>query len=192
MPFPKSSEIVSSVEIRTKRTCIPMTSCHQSYQSQKLQSASELWKLLYYISRTSYSRISCKCIQKKQFVSQLFKLVSVSLFLVTRTAHSWYTVENCFDSRGQLLGCLTIEKDHQDGLNQQLHRKPVVPLGMMNKGTKEATEKVLLYRKSAPTVASFGKMKLNEMEKKGDGGQSRGWKHREGTQRLTIDMVMKA
>lgn len=94
---------------------------------------------------------------------------------MTRTAHSWYTVENCFDSRGQLLGCVTIEKDHQDGLNQQLHRKPVVPLGMMNKGTKEATEKVPLYRKSAPTVASFGKIKLNEMEKKGEGGQSRVW-----------------
>lgn len=35
-------------------------------------------------------------------------------------------------------------------MSQQLHRKPVVLLGgMMNKDTKELTEKVLLCRKSA-------------------------------------------
>lgn len=46
---------------------------------------------------------------------------------------------------------------------------------MMNKDTKEPTEKVLLCRKSAtPTVASFGEKKLNEIEKNGDGGESRG------------------
>lgn len=45
----------------------------------------------------------------------------------------------------------------------------------MNKDTKEPTEKVLLCRKSAaPTVASFGNKKLNEMEKNGDGEESRG------------------
>lgn len=45
----------------------------------------------------------------------------------------------------------------------------------MNKDTKEPTEKVLLCRKSAtPTVASFGEKKLNEIEKNGDGEESRG------------------
>lgn len=45
----------------------------------------------------------------------------------------------------------------------------------MNKDTKEPTEKVLLCRKSAtPTVASFGKKKLNETEKNGDGEEPRG------------------
>lgn len=46
---------------------------------------------------------------------------------------------------------------------------------MMNKDTKEPTEKVLLCRKSAsPTVASFGKTELSEIEKNGDGEESRG------------------
>ena len=49
-----------------------------------------------------------------------------------------------------------------------------MPLGMMNKDTKEPAEKVLLCRKSAmPSVANFGKMKLNEMEKNGDGEEFR-------------------
>lgn len=39
---------------------------------------------------------------------------------------------------------------------------------MMNKDTKKPTEKVLLCRKSAtPTVASFAKTKVNEIEKNG-------------------------
>lgn len=67
-------------------------------------------------------------------------------------------------------------KDHQDGLSQQLHRKPAVLLGgTMNKDTKEPSEKVLLRRKSAtPTVAGFGEKGLNEIEENGDGGESRG------------------
>lgn len=51
----------------------------------------------------------------------------------------------------------------------------MVPLGTVNKDTKEPAEKVLLCRKSAtPTVASFRKMKLNEIENNGDGEESRG------------------
>lgn len=42
----------------------------------------------------------------------------------------------------------------------------MVPLGMMNKDTKEPAEKILLCRNSAaPTVASFRKMKLSEIQK---------------------------
>lgn len=52
MPSPQSSQIMSSdlcIKIRTKRTCISITSPHQSYQSKgNLQSARELCKLLYY------------------------------------------------------------------------------------------------------------------------------------------------
>ena len=67
-------------------------------------------------------------------------------------------------------------KDHQDGLSQQLYRKPAVLLGgTMNKDTKEPSEKVLLRRMSAtPTVAGFGEKGLNEIEENGDGGESRG------------------
>jgi len=69
-------------------------------------------------------------------------------------------------------------------LKLQLHRKPVVPLGLMNKGTKEPTEKVLLCRKSAtPAVASFENTKLNYIEKNGNGGESRG---AEQSKRLSI------
>lgn len=49
----------------------------------------------------------------------------------------------------------------------------MVLLVMMNKDTKKPTEKVLLCRKSAtPTVASFAKTKVNEMEKNGAGEES--------------------
>lgn len=40
IPFPKSSPITSSVEIKTKRTCILLVISHISHR--KLQSASEL------------------------------------------------------------------------------------------------------------------------------------------------------
>lgn len=67
--------------------------------------------------------------------------------------------------------------------------------GMMNKDTKEPAKKVPLCRKSAaPTVASFGNKKRNEMEKNGDGEESRGggqWSQRKGTGRVRIDMVME-
>ena len=55
------------------------------------------------------------------------------------------------------------------------HSKPVVPLGLMNNGTKEPTEKAVICRTSAtPTVASFGKTKLNEMDRiQGRGAQKR-------------------
>lgn len=49
----------------------------------------------------------------------------------------------------------------------------------MNKDTKEPTEKVLLCRKSAtPTVASNRETELSEIEKNGDGGESRGGEQR--------------
>lgn len=66
---------------------------------------------------------------------------------------------------------------------------------MMNKDTKEPAEKVLLCWKSAtPTVASFGKMKLNEIEKNGDGEEPRGgeqWSQDKETRKARIDMVME-
>lgn len=112
---------------------------------------------------TSYSRVSSSstnsfiCVWGKT----PFKLHYV---FITRTTPSWQTEENSSNSRSQLSGCTTKRVDHRDGLS--FTGSLWCLWGLVNKGTKEPSEKVQLCEGSA--APTFERTRLKTIEKNGN------------------------